>query len=98
MTGVLVTGGAGYIGSVVVEALLDQRIERIVVLDDLSKGHRAAVSSPARLEIGDIANRELVVRLCREHGLDAIVHLAASSLVGESVQQPARYYDNNVRK
>jgi len=48
--------------------------------------------------VGDIADRELVVRLCREHGLDAIVHLAASSLVGESVQQPARYYDNNVRK
>jgi UDP-glucose 4-epimerase len=98
MSGVLVTGGAGYIGSVVVEALIEREQEKIIVLDDLSKGHRAAVVAPARLEVGDIADRELVVRLCKENGIDAIVHLAASSLVGESVQAPAKYYDNNVRK
>ena len=98
MSGVLVTGGAGYIGSVVVEALVARGTERVVVLDDLSKGHRAAVVAPARLEVGDIADRDLVVRLCKDNGLDAIVHLAASSLVGESVQAPAKYYENNVRK
>lgn len=98
MRRVLVTGGAGYIGSVVVEELLSAGAERVVVLDDLSKGHRAAVTAPATLEVGDVADSVLVTRLCREHGLDSIVHLAASSLVGESVQKPAVYYDKNVRR
>ncbi len=97
MSGVIVTGGAGYIGSVVVEGLLAAGAT-VVVLDDLSKGHRHAVTSPATLVVGDIADRTLVVRLCREHGIDSIIHMAASSLVGESVQVPSKYYDNNVRK
>jgi UDP-glucose 4-epimerase len=98
VSGVLVTGGAGYIGSVVVEELLAVGVERVVVLDDLSKGHRDAVVPPAILEVGDIADRALVGRLCRDHGIDSIVHMAAVSLVGESVQMPGRYYDTNVRK
>jgi UDP-glucose 4-epimerase len=95
---VLVTGGAGYIGSVVVEELLSGGAEHVVVLDDLSKGHAEAVVAPARLEIGDIADASLVGRLCREGELDAVIHLAASSLVGESVQNPAKYYRDNVVK
>ncbi len=95
---VLVTGGAGYIGSVVVEELLSGGAECVVVLDDLSKGHAEAVVPPARLELGDIADASLVGRLCREGGLDAVIHLAASSLVDESRQNPAKYYRDNVVK
>lgn len=94
----LVTGGAGYVGSVVVEELLAAGAERVVVLDDLSKGHAAAVVAPAELVRGDIADRALVGRLCRDHDIDVVVHMAARSLVGESVQKPALYYDTNVVK
>ena len=95
---VLVTGGAGFVGSVVVEELLAQGAERVVILDNLSKGHEGAVVAPARLERGDIADIELVARLVRDERLDAVVHLAASSLVGESVENPGKYYANNVVK
>jgi UDP-glucose 4-epimerase len=95
---VLVTGGAGYIGSVVVEALLAQGAERVVALDDLSRGHAAAVQPPARLVRGDVGDRELVERLCAEEGIDAAVHMAAASLVGESMERPGLYYEQNVRR
>jgi UDP-glucose 4-epimerase len=95
---ILVTGGAGYIGSVVVEELLSAGAECVVVLDDLSKGHGETVVAPARLEKGDIANSVLVGRLCREERLDSVIHLAASSLVGESAENPAKYYRENVTK
>ncbi|HEY7509422.1 MAG TPA: UDP-glucose 4-epimerase GalE [Vicinamibacteria bacterium] len=93
---VLVTGGAGYIGSVVVEELQAAGAERIVVLDDLSKGHRGAVPPGALLVEGSIADRRLVAETCRAERVDAAIHLAASSLVPESVRDPARYYDHNV--
>jgi UDP-glucose 4-epimerase len=95
---VLVTGGAGYIGSVVVEELQKARAERVVVLDDLSKGHMNAVASGASFVCGDIGDRPLVTRVCRDERIDAIVHMAASSLVGESVEKPALYYQNNMVK
>lgn len=95
---ILVTGGAGYIGAVVVEELLASGAKRVVVLDDLSKGHKEAVLSPALFYQGDISDHSLVKGLCQEHQLEAVVHLAASSLVSESVQHPARYYENNVTK
>ncbi|MGH7438560.1 MAG: UDP-glucose 4-epimerase GalE [Polyangiaceae bacterium] len=95
---VLITGGAGYIGSVVVEELIASGAERVVVLDDLSKGHAGAVVAPAHLVRGDIADGPLVERLCKEEGLTSVVHLAASSLVGESVTNPAKYYRDNVVK
>jgi UDP-glucose 4-epimerase len=95
---VLVTGGAGYIGSVVVEELIASGAERVVVLDDLSKGHADAVVPPAHLVRGDIADGPLVERLCKEEGLSSVVHFAASSLVGESVTNPAKYYRDNVVK
>jgi len=92
---VLVTGGAGYIGSVVVERLLD-RGEQVVVLDNLSRGYADAVPSPAHLVIGDICDREILHSLFRDHDVRAVMHFAAFSLVGESVEQPEIYYRNNV--
>ncbi len=91
---VLVTGGAGYIGSAFVGQLLDAG-ERVVVLDDLSRGHREAVDPRAAFEQGGTGDAALVARLVREHGIDACAHFAAFAYVGESVGEPARYYDNN---
>ncbi|MGO9838179.1 MAG: UDP-glucose 4-epimerase GalE [Polyangiaceae bacterium] len=95
---VLVTGGAGYVGSVVVEKLLAGGADAVVVLDDLSGGHAVAVASPARFVHGDIADADLVIRACRDHGVDVVVHMAASSLVGPSMSDPSGYYRNNVTK
>jgi UDP-glucose 4-epimerase len=91
---VLVTGGAGFIGSAFVERLVAAG-ERAVVLDDLSRGHRAAVHPEAAFYQGRTGDRELVARIAREHPLDACVHFAAFAYVGESVSEPARYFDNN---
>jgi UDP-glucose 4-epimerase len=91
---VLITGGAGYIGSAFVEALVAAG-ERAVVLDDLSRGHREAVHPEAVFYEGRTGDRELVTRIAREHSLDACVHFAAFAYVGESVSEPGRYFDNN---
>jgi UDP-glucose 4-epimerase len=91
---VLVTGGAGYIGSAFVEQLVAAG-ERVVVLDDLSRGHRAAVHPGAVFYQGRTGDRELVRRIAAEHPLDACAHFAAFAYVGESVSEPARYFDNN---
>lgn len=91
---VLVTGGAGYIGSAFVEQLVAAG-EEVVVLDDLSRGHQAAVDPGAHFYKGRTGDRELVERIAREHSLDACVHFAAFAYVGESVSEPGRYYDNN---
>jgi UDP-glucose 4-epimerase len=91
---VLVTGGAGYIGSAFAEQLLASG-EDVVVLDDLSRGHRAAVPPGAVFYEGRTGDRRLVVRIAGEHDLDACVHFAALAYVGESVNEPARYYHNN---
>jgi UDP-glucose 4-epimerase len=92
---ILVTGGAGYIGSVVTEVLLDGGHE-VVVVDDLSKGHRSAVDPRAAFVRGDVGDREVVTEVLRAHGVEAVVHMAASSLVGESVLDPHQYFRNNV--
>jgi UDP-glucose 4-epimerase len=91
---VLVTGGAGYIGSAFVEQCLTAG-EEVVVLDDLSRGHRGAVDPRATFYQGRTGDRDLVARIAREHAVDACVHYAAFAYVGESVTEPARYYDNN---
>jgi UDP-glucose 4-epimerase len=91
---VLVTGGAGYIGSHVVHGLLDQK-QRVIVLDNLSTGFRQAVADQATLVVGDTGDAELVSRLIGEHGVDAVMHFAASTVVPESVAKPAAYYKNN---
>ena len=94
---ILVTGGAGYIGSVTAE-LLRARGERVVVLDDLFRGHRAAVPPDEPFYEGNIGDRELVARIAREHELEACIHFAALAYVGESVLDPARYFMNNVEQ
>jgi UDP-glucose 4-epimerase len=91
---ILVTGGAGYIGSHVVLQLRD-RGESVVVLDDLSRGFRQAVGD-APLVVGDIGDRQLVTRLLREQGVDTVIHFAAFTIVPESVRDPLKYYANNV--
>ncbi len=91
---ILVTGGAGYIGSHTVMELLAQG-EEVVVLDNLSKGHAEAVS-PGLLVRGDVQDRGLLQRLLRQYEIEAVIHFAAYSLVGESVQEPLKYYENNV--
>jgi len=94
MMSVLVTGGAGYIGSAFVEQLLAAG-EEVVVIDDLSRGHRAAVHPDAAFYQGRTGDRELVRRVAAEHRVDACAHFAAFAYVGESVTEPARYFDNN---
>jgi UDP-glucose 4-epimerase len=91
---VLVTGGAGYIGSVVASQLVDAGHET-VVLDDLSKGHRGAVPEEASLLRGNLMDAEFTRETLSE-GFDGVLHFAALSLVGESVEQPETYYRNNV--
>lgn len=91
---VLVTGGAGYIGSHMVWRLVDAG-ERVVVIDRLSTGHAWAVAPAARLVVGDIADTMMVRRILREEKVDAILHFAGSVVVPESVADPLAYYDNN---
>ncbi len=90
---ILVTGGAGYIGSHVVLQLREAD-ERVVVLDDLSTGFRDAVGD-AELVVGDVGDQALVARLLREHDVDTVMHFAARTIVPESVADPLRYYGNN---
>lgn len=92
---VMVTGGAGYIGSVVAERLIE-RGDDVVVYDNLATGHAAAIVPGARFVQADLADRETLLGALREHGVEAVVHMAASSLVGVSVRDPAAYYQNNV--
>ncbi|HEX8144618.1 MAG TPA: UDP-glucose 4-epimerase GalE [Pyrinomonadaceae bacterium] len=94
---ILVTGGAGYIGSVTAE-LLRARGEHVVVLDDLFRGHREAVPSGEPFYEGKIGDRELLARIMREHDIEACIHFAALAYVGESVLDPARYFINNVEQ
>jgi UDP-glucose 4-epimerase len=90
---VLVTGGAGYIGSHTVLQLV-ARGERVVVLDDLSTGFRQAVRD-APLIVGNVGDRKLIDQLLAEHGVDTIIHFAAHTIVPESVANPLKYYGNN---
>ncbi len=92
---VLVTGGAGYVGSVSVEALMAAGHEA-VVLDDLSTGHRAAVADGSQLVPGSYGERQAMTALLRHERIDAILHCAARSVVPESLRDPGRYYLDNV--
>ena len=93
---VLISGGAGYIGSHTVQEFLESG-ERVIVLDNLSKGHAEAVPSGVTLEKVDLAETDKVVNILRQYNVDAVVHFAASSLVGESMSRPKEYYHNNVK-
>jgi UDP-glucose 4-epimerase len=92
---ILVTGGAGYIGSVVVEQLITAG-ESVVVFDNLSQGHAAAVHPDAVLEVGDLADRPALDALFARHRPEAIMHFASNTLVGESMQKPFLYLGDNV--
>src|SRR6185312_14684887 len=91
---VLVTGGAGYIGSHMTYGLVD-RGERVVVLDNLTTGNRGLVSEKAILVEGEVADQALVKRLIAEHAVDAVIHFAGSIVVPDSVAEPLAYYANN---
>jgi len=91
---ILVTGGAGYIGSVAVEDL-SKRGERVVVLDNLVYGHRQAVGENITFYEGEIGDQELVEKIVRENEIDACMHFSAFAYVGESVEKPQKYYENN---
>lgn len=90
---ILVTGGAGYIGSHVV-LQLRARGERVVILDDLSRGFRQAVLDTP-LVVGQVGDRDTVLKVLREHGVDTVMHFAAYTIVPESVREPLKYYGNN---
>lgn len=92
---ILVTGGAGYIGSVVVEELINDGHE-VTVYDNLSKGHRESVTPGAEFVEADLLDSETLTNTLLRRKVEAIIHMAADSLVGESVEQPARYYQNNL--
>lgn len=92
---VLITGGAGYIGSVTVEALR-RRGDALVVLDNLACGHRAAVDTSIPFYIGNAGDSNLIKRIVEDHGIDTCLHFAAYAYVGESVTAPAKYFENNL--
>ena len=95
MTRILVTGGAGYVGSVSVDAFLAAGHD-VVVVDDLTTGHRAAVPAGARLHVGTYTDADALGRLLQGERIEAILHCGARSLVAESITDPARYFRDNV--
>ena len=93
---VLVLGGAGYIGSHMVDRLVNTTDEKVVVVDSLVTGHRAAVNPAAKFYQGDIADQDFMRTVFKENpDVDAVIHFAAYSLVAESMKKPLKYFDNN---
>jgi UDP-glucose 4-epimerase len=92
---ILVTGGAGYIGSAMVEKLVDAGAS-VVVLDDLRRGHRASISAAVPFYQGRVGDRQLVQSICDEHQIQSCIHFAALAYVGESVTHPELYFANNI--
>ena len=94
---ILVTGGAGYIGSVTVE-LLRKRGEKVVVLDDVARGHREALERDVPFYKGNVGDQALIAKIMSEHEIESCIHFAALTYVGESVEKPAMYFENNVQQ
>lgn len=92
---ILVLGGAGYIGSHMVRSLIAEKMD-VVVLDNLQSGHKQALPPDIRFYEGDIRDGGLLDRVFLAEKIQTVIHFAANSLVGESMQDPAKYYDNNV--
>lgn len=92
---ILVTGGAGYIGSVMTDVLIEHAHE-VTVLDNLSRGHRDAVSPRAAFVEGDLVDSALVLNTLKARRIEAVIHMAGDALVGESMEHPARYYRTNL--
>lgn len=91
---ILVCGGAGYIGSHVTRALIDNG-EEVIVLDNLQTGHVDAVHEKAKLVLGDLRDNEFMERVFKDNKIDGVIDFAAFSLVGESVEEPLKYFENN---
>ena len=92
--GILVTGGAGYIGSHVVRQLGEAGFENIVILDNLSKGFRESVLY-GELVVGDTGDKDLVTKVLHDYNIKSVMHFAAHTVVPESVSNPLKYYGNN---
>ncbi len=92
---ILVTGGAGYIGSVAVEDLREKG-EEVVVIDNLTYGHRKAVNQAVPFYEGNIGDKSLIKHILDEHNIEAVMHFSAFAYVGESVDKPNKYWENNV--
>ena len=92
---ILVLGGAGYIGSHTVYEVINND-EDVVVIDNLQTGHEKAIHPKARFYKGDIRDREFLDNVFKKEKIDAVIHFAACSLVGESMEKPLKYYDNNL--
>src|SRR5213082_3125102 len=92
---ILVVGGAGYIGSVCAELLLDQG-HGVTIVDNLSEGHRRALDPRAAFAEGDLVDRQLIEKTLSKQQPDAVMHFAANALVGESMQNPSKYFRNNI--
>lgn len=92
---ILVTGGAGYIGSHAVYQLIDQGLD-VVIVDNLQTGHRGAIHPKAKFYEGDLRDRDFMREVFRKESIEGVIHFAANSLVGESMEKPLQYYDNNV--
>ncbi|PJN88422.1 UDP-glucose 4-epimerase GalE [Bacillus sp. mrc49] len=91
---ILVVGGAGYIGSHLVKELVNEK--EVVILDNLSTGFRSLVDSKAKLVEGNLGDETVLNEIFNTYPIEAVMHFAANSLVGESVQDPYKYYENNV--
>ena len=94
---ILVTGGAGYIGGVTAE-LLRAKGEKVVILDDLARGHRESLDKNVPFYEGRVGDAALVARILKEHKIEECIHFAALAYVGESVSDPGKYYSNNVEQ
>ena len=92
---ILVVGGAGYIGSVCAELLLEQG-HGVTIFDNLSEGHRRALDPRAEFVEGDLVDRQLIEKILAKQQPDAVMHFAANALVGESMQNPSKYFRNNI--
>src|SRR2546430_16722515 len=92
---ILVVGGAGYIGSVCAELLLNEGHD-VSIFDNLSEGHRAALDPRAQFSEGDLQDRQSIEKTLAGQKPDAVMHFAANALVGESMQDPSKYFRNNV--
>ena len=92
---ILVCGGAGYIGSHAVHRLIENQ-EQVVIVDNLQTGHRGALHPKAKFYEGDIRDASVLDRIFTENSIEAVIHFAANSLVGESMEKPLKYFNNNV--
>ena len=92
---ILVTGGAGYIGSIVVEELI-KKYHSVLIIDNLQEGHRESVSPTAEFYEGDVGNKKLIEKIFTEHNIDAVLHFAAETTIDYSMTDPSLYFRNNV--